>query len=396
MRIVMGIITAALAAGVVWLLWPVEVPGDLNLEPLPLDVPQDDVERAREYARVARLFVLGSLLAPILGLAALASDAPRLARRLPASPLARVLAMLGVVLAVVWLARLPFRAALHWWRRRHDLTDQGYLDWLVAPWLATLVFAVVSAVALLAAVWLARRLGGRWWLAGAGLLAVLGAVLVVAQPLVLAPRLDPLPDRRLRNQIEALARAAAIGDVEVEVRRVSDRTRALNAEVAGIGPTKRVILWDTLLSGSVTRREARHLAAHEIGHVERAHLWKGLGWFVLATPLLAGAVAWAALRRGGIGAAEAVPAAALALLVVEVALLPAANFLSRRYEAEADWRALELARDPQAAQSLLQRFVGTNLVDPDPPRWAQLLLATHPTLEERSAMVTAWETRNFP
>jgi STE24 endopeptidase len=304
--------------------------------------------------------------------------------------------MLGVVLAIIWLARLPFRAGLHWWRRRHGLSDQGYLDWLVAPWSSTLAWVVVFCLALVAAIWLARRLGARWWIGGAALVAGLGAALVLVQPLVLAPRLEPLSDRRLAGQIRALAREAGIGDLEVEVRRASDRTRALNAEVAGIGPTRRVILWDTLLRGSVTRREARHLAAHEIAHVERRHLWKGLGWFVLVAPLLAAAVAWVVRRSGGMAAPEAVPSAALAVLVLQVALLPAASFLSRRYEAEADWQALELARDPAAAESLFRRLVGTNLADPDPPAWARVLLSTHPSLEQRAAMVTAWETRNAP
>jgi STE24 endopeptidase len=396
MRILIGIIAAALALGAAWLLWPTVVPDDLDLVGIPLPVPPEDVERARDYARVARLFVLGALLAPLLAVTALASDAPRLARRLPGSMLVRSLGMLGVVLVVAWLARLPFRAGLHWWRRRHGLSEQGYLDWLLAPWLGTLAFVAAAALALVAAIWLARRLGRRWWLAAAALLALLGAVLVLVQPLVLAPRLDPLRDRQLAAQIEALARRAGIGDVEVEVRRVSDRTRSLNAEVAGIGPTRRVVLWDTLLRGSVTRREARHLAAHEIAHVERRHLWKGLGWFLLATPLLAYGVAWATRRRGGITAPEAVPAAALALLVLQLALLPGANFLSRRYEAEADWRALDLARDPEAAESLFRRLVGANLVDPDPPLWAEVALATHPSLEERAAMVAAWEGRGAP
>src|SRR5688572_16795334 len=107
MRILIGIIAAALALGAAWLLWPTVVPDDLNLLGVPLPVPPEDVERALDYARVARLFVLGSLVAPLFAIAALASDAPRLARRLPGSPLVRSLTMLGVVLVVAWLARLP-------------------------------------------------------------------------------------------------------------------------------------------------------------------------------------------------------------------------------------------------------------------------------------------------
>jgi STE24 endopeptidase len=80
-------------------------------------------------------------------------------------------------------------------------------------------------------------------------------------------------------------------------------------------------------------------------------------------------------------------------MVVQLALLPFANAISRRYEAEADWVALQATRDPQAARGLFRRFTETNLAQPSPPSWAYVLLSTHPSLAERMAMAEVWAKR---
>ena len=388
-----------IGAVVLWLvaarlLWETQVPADLRVPETARDAVADAAAKeARTYARVLRALWLGGALAQLAALAALAAAAPRLARRARGRPLARSLQLLVVALAAGWLARLPFRGAAHWWRRRHDLSRQPYPEWLLDPWLELLAFALAACVALAVAVLLARRLGGRWWVAGVPLFAALGMTVVVLHPLVLAPRLEPLADRALAAEIGRIAARLDAGEPPVEVRDASERTRAFNAEVAGIGPTRRVVLWDTALDGRLTRAQVRFLAAHELAHVARRHLWKGLGWFALLSPLLVYGVAVAARRRGGIAEPGAVPAAALALVALELALLPFVNVISRRYEREADWVALQVTRDAHAPVGLFRALTAENLADPDPPRWAFVLLATHPSIEQRIGLARAWAAR---
>jgi STE24 endopeptidase len=81
----------------------------------------------------------------------------------------------------------------------------------------------------------------------------------------------------------------------------------------------------------------------------------------------------------------------LVLVAVELALLPLANVVSRRYEAEADWLALTATRDPDAATSLLRRLSVTGLSQPDPPGWWHAVFGTHPSLVERVAIARAWD-----
>jgi len=95
-------------------------------------------------------------------------------------------------------------------------------------------------------------------------------------------------------------------------------------------------------------------------------------------------------RRGGMGAPEAIPLALLVVVVFQLVTTPLANTISRRMEAEADWKALEVTRDPASLEGLMIGFSETGLGDPDPPAWAQLMLGTHPSLADRVAMARAW------
>jgi STE24 endopeptidase len=295
----------------------------------------------------------------------------------------------AATLVAVWLVRLPFVLTAHWWRRRYGISRSDYGTILVDPWLERLGALAVACAAIALAMVLARRLGERWWLAGGPAFAVFAAVFLLAQPLLLVPRLEPLRNEALAAEIRALAREQGVGEVEVEVRDASRRTRAINAELYGVGPTKRMVIWDTALDGRLSRAEIRSLVAHEFGHVEADHVWKSIGWLFLFAVPSAFVVARVTRRRGGLGQAPAVPLALLAFAVLQLALLPATNAISRRYEAEADWLALRATREPEAFVGLTRTLAAASLAQPDPPRWARVLLGTHPTPLERIAMSRA-------
>ena len=358
-------------------LWRADV-GETGDGPVRFDT--DVLERAEAYARGARLLWLAGVVVELAVLAALVPHGPRLARRARGPSVVRGLQVLLVVLAAVWLARLPVAVAAQWWRRRYGLSDAGYLDPLVLnPWLELLGSVVLACVALAAGMLLARHFGRRWWLVGAPALVVVGAASVLLQPLVLAPKLDRLEDPALAAEIRALGDRLGVKVDRVEVRRASERTTRVNAEVYGLGATRTVVLWDTLLDGRYTEDEIRFLAAHELAHVQAHHVWKGLGWLVLLAPPLV----WILSRAARLEDPGQVPRAVLVVVLLQLAVLPLTNVVSRRYEAEADHLGLQATREPAAAEATFRRFVRTNLNDPSPPAWARILLATHPTTEDR-------------
>jgi STE24 endopeptidase len=93
------------------------------------------------------------------------------------------------------------------------------------------------------------------------------------------------------------------------------------------------------------------------------------------------------------GSPEAVPLALFVTVAFYFVLSPVQNMISRRMEAEADWKALESTRDPAAMRGLMRGFAKTSLGDPSPPAWTYILFGTHPTLEQRVAMAEAWAAR---
>ena len=79
--------------------------------------------------------------------------------------------------------------------------------------------------------------------------------------------------------------------------------------------------------------------------------------------------------------------------VIGLLTAPIQNVVSRRYEAEADWRALNATRDPASARKLFQSFERTSLEEPSPPLWDYLWLEDHPTLAQRMEMVEQWKKK---
>ena len=357
-----------------------------------------ELDRADRFRSVTRALWGASVALELIVLALLVWRGRGLARRLGMVARGRVrtgvsLGLVAVALAA--LATLPLAATRHWWNRRYGLSEQGYAPWLGDWALSVAVRAALVALAVAGVVWLAGRLGSRWWLAAAPALAALAAGFVLVQPLVVQPlfnRFEPLPDAALAAEVRALGEEIGVEIETVQVADASRRTTTANAYVAGIGPTRRVVFFDTILDGRFSAPELASVAAHELAHVARNHVWKGVAWFVLlAVPGLA-LVAWVTGRRGGLRDPALVPLGLLVALTVSLVTLPLQNAVSRRYEAEADWIALRATGDPDASIGLDRRLAETSLGDPDPPGWAKLFLSTHPPTLERIAMAQAFRT----
>jgi Zn-dependent protease with chaperone function len=248
-------------------------------------------------------------------------------------------------------------------------------------------------IALLIVMGLARRLGDRWWLPGAAVFVGIAALFSFV-----APYLDfttsPLKDEALLAAARADESKLGIGHIPLRVETVSADTDEANAYAFGIGPSRRVVFWDTILQDPFTEEEQKVVLAHELAHHSQEHLPKGIGWFALFAIPGAWILMLATRRRGGMGDPAAVPLALFVVAVFQLATLPLANHISSRMEAEADWKALEVTRDPAGLEHLMVTFSKTSLGDPDPPRLAQLVFGTHPTLADRIAMARAFETTN--
>jgi Zn-dependent protease with chaperone function len=379
------------------LLWPTEVPDDLrqpNLDPSAF-FSAAQLDEARDYEAFTRINAVLSIVVLLVVLALYARHGERFTRESAAGRIGTgmLLAMLGF--AFVWLAQLPFGLVQLWWDRRHDVSDQPYLEWVVSSWLSLGGVFIFVCVAVLIAMALAGLLPRLWWIPAAVVFAGLGLLFTFTAPL-LTPDLHPLDDKRLAAEAKRLAREEGVGDIPVRVEDVDAFTDEPNAFATGLGPTRRVILWNTILERPFDDREVRVVIAHELAHHSRDHLWKLSAWFAIGALPVAFLIALVTQRRGGMGEARAVPLALLTVVALQIAITPAQNAVSRRMESEADWVALQSTRDPNAAIELHEELAQKSHSDPDPPAWAVQLFGTHPDAMERIAMAEAWKARNRP
>src|ERR671930_518110 len=232
----------------------------------------------------------------------------------------------------------------------------------------TLGLAVLSALAF-------TRLGS--WLYDAVPGAAFPALVVVLSGVVRLPL--GFWRGHVRERRRALARRAGVPVREVLVADASRRTRKVNAYVSGLGSTRRVVLFDTLLR-EAEPRQVELVVAHELGHRRARHVAKGtlLGMVGAAATV---AVLWALVSDPG--DLRNAPLVLLVAEALELAGLPVAAAVSRRWEREADRFSLDGTRDPEAFEAAHRELATANLSDLDPPRPVYALLFTHPTAPQR-------------
>jgi len=384
-------VLAAVWAISAYLLWQTTVPSSLHLPHVDTAATFSHavLHRAQSYDHFASLLGVLGLLLSVAVFAVYAWWGPGFVRESAAGPLGTgmLLGMLGF--GLLWLAEVPFTLLGIWWDRRHHVSHESYWKAVLGGWLVLgFAFALLCA-ALLIVMGLARLVGDWWWLLAAPVFVGLVALFAFGSP-YLEPT-HPILDPRLAATVGALERRAHTGHVPVRVEDVSGSMP--NAVTEGIGPSRRVVLWDTLLDGRFTPGEVKVVIAHELGHAKRQHVLKSIGWYALFAFPGAWIISRVTRRRGGMGEPAAVPLALLTLVVLELLALPIQNAITRHMEAEADWRALQTTRDPKDAQSLFEKFVPITLEDPAPPTWEYLLGENHPTIDQRIAMVRAWRAR---
>jgi STE24 endopeptidase len=392
-RIVAVAVGIAVWIAAVLLLLPTAVPDGLDVPAIDVDAVfgADTVDRAERFERVQLILWALSQLATLLALGLYARWGVGYIRESAGGRIATgmLLGMLG--LGFAWLARLPLALVSFWWARRHDLTETGWVEWVVGDYLQLGGTFLAICLALLVFMGFAGWLGDHWWLPAALVVVGIFAALSLLTPYLSTELRDLEPD--LRSAATRYERDQGVTGIAYRVEEVSDETPLANAYAVGFGPTKQVVLWNTLLDGRFSDGAVRVVLAHEIAHHSSDHLRKGIAWFALFAVPSAWLLAWTARRRGGMARPEAVPLALLVLALIQLATAPAANWLSQRAEAEADWKALASTRDPAGARDLFVGFADTALGDPDPPAWSHVLIDSHPTLAERVAMAEAWARR---
>ncbi len=317
---------------------------------------------------------------------------------------AQVLELSALVLGVSALVRLPLSFWRGWvYERRWGFSTQTFRGWLSDRVKGLVLGVMLTGAGLLLLIGSVRAWPGRWPAVAAPGAAVFALVLSLLAPLLferLFNRFWPLPDASLVADLTALSEGAGVPVRTILVADASRRTRKSNAYVSGIGPTRRLVLFDTLLEDT-PRPQLRGVVAHELGHRRYRHVAVGtaltMAGAAAAVLVVWGVLSWDALvsaaGASGPGDPRVVPLILLTFLVLELLALPFGTWVSRRWERTADRFALEMTGDGEAMEHLHRRLASANLSDLDPPRALYVLLFSHPTPPERIAAARATMAR---
>ncbi len=353
------------------------------------------IERARAYRRPQLgLFAAGAAL-DTAALAWLARHPPRRLRAEASRP-APAAAVAGAALSLgLAAAGLPLGAIAHRRAVRVGLATQGWGGWARDVVRARALGAVFAGAGGAGTVALIRRRPRDWWMAGTVALLGVAVAGAYAGPVVIDPifnRFEPLPDGETRRDVLDLARGAGVDVGDVLVADASRRTTAVNAYVTGLGATKRVVLFDTLLDGGFSRDEVRLVVAHELAHVAHRDVRRGLLYLLLVAPAAVHAAAQVTETLApGEASPAALPALALAAGAVGAVVGTIANRLSRAVERRADSFSLRQTGGVDAFVGFETGIAVRNVADPDPPRLLHALLSTHPTTLERIGIAMAYK-----
>jgi len=370
-------------------------------QPGPAAVPVDasgylassQITAGEDYRGDTRALLLAALVVELGALGLLAFVLPRRLSRLsflerrPFLGAAAVGCGLSLLLAVLVV---PVGWIGHELAVDVGLSVQGAASWIYDRVRSIGIGALYAAIGALLLVLLQRRLPRTWWAAGAGVIVGFAIVVSFLAPVVIAPvfnDFEPIEAGPLRSDVVELAERADVDIGDVYSVDASSRRTSLNAYIAGLGSTRRVVLYDNLIDAA-ERDALLSVVAHELAHVKQNDIPRGILFVALVAPLgmlfvreLGDAIA----RRAGTGPgrAAAVPAYALAITVASLALGLIGNQLSRQVEERADRFAIELTGQPEALIAQRVESAERNVSDPDPPGWFSAVFGSHPSTIDR-------------
>jgi STE24 endopeptidase len=355
---------------------------------------------AHAYQRAGRIrgWIHQALLLPLAIATVLAGSRIASALDTPGPLILDAAVYAWAAVAAMWIAGLPFALAGERAARRAGLSHQGTRSWFIDRAKGLAISAVVAPPALWGVVAALRQWPHGWWVP-----VTIGSICVellftVIAPVVIVPlfmRSHALPPGPLADDLHALAERAGVQVGALRVLEASAKMSASNAFVAGIGPTRRIVLFDNLLGDDPDTEqqiaETRAVLAHEFGHHARGDLWRMSAASAAGTAIVLAVVAAGlthlpdALTHRSAGAFAELPALFVGAALVQNLTAAVLGAYSRRRERAADAYGVRLIGDGEAFARALENLVASNLAELRPPRYEQWLGASHPPPYERIA-----------
>jgi STE24 endopeptidase len=374
-------------------------------------LPPDKLRQAEAlYTTGLRLFLAGTVygIAVLLAILWLRVSARfrDLAERASARRFTQALVFVPLLTLSIDVLALPLGIYRQQLVSSYGLSVQSWGSWFWDWTKGELIGLPVATLLVWGLYAILRRSPRLWWLYG--WLAALPLIVLVVwiQPLVVAPLFNSFEPLEATQPalVDDLERITQRGGLTIERSRMflmkaSDKVTTYNAYVAGIGSSKRVVVWDNT-ARDLARGETLFVFGHEQGHYVLHHIWISVGLqavglllaLYLAYRVIDGAIARFGARWGVRSAGDwaSLPVLLLVLSLFSIASRPALATLQRHLEHQADIYGLEAIHglvpdSEQAAAGAFQKLGEKGLSYPSPYPLHVLWTYTHPPIAERLA-----------
>ena len=286
-----------------------------------------------------------------------------------------------------FLAMLPFRFISYQLARFYGTSTMTLIHWVRNRGIDFLVDFGLVMMMIHIVLLIIKKFPRRWWFVTWLAFIPFAFFFMLIQPIFIDPlyhEFQPLENVALEARILSMAREAGVSTSRVFVVEMSDKTNTINGYVTGVGPTARIVLWDTTLE-QLSDDAVMFLMAHEIAHYVYRDIYRGI---VVAIVFAFGGlfIVYKVIDKVDKADRESLKRIPIALLTVWMLLFavsPVTNLISRRIEVRADVFALEMTNDVKGGIDLFETLARTSLNEVNPPRLVRIFRSTHPSLFER-------------
>jgi STE24 endopeptidase len=366
-----------------------------------LDEHQKSVDYAVERLQLSRLdTVVGSALTALLLIGGLFAFFERTIVAMVGSGYLAGLLLVGALLLTYAVVELPFS----WWRTFRIEQKFGFNRTTPGLFVADIlkgagIAAVLGAPFILAIDFILRNVGDLWWLAGWGLYVGFNLVMLLIIPTFVIPlfnKLEPIDDTGLRGRIEVLLTRCGFRSKGLFKMDASKRSGHGNAFFTGFGPSKRIVLFDTIIA-SLSAEEIEAVLAHELGHFKLKHIVKRMATQLVTSLIGFAVIGWLIAQPSFTTAFGVTSAMPLTGLILAMLVLPAftgwfrgfSNWRSRVHEFEADAYAAVQTNGADLASALLKLHKDNAAPSTTDPVYSTFKHSHPPTAERIARLQTA-------
>ncbi|HPY75075.1 MAG TPA: M48 family metallopeptidase [Planctomycetota bacterium] len=308
-----------------------------------------------------------------------------------ASNILRGLALFGIILLFMEICSLPFSYYAHFVvEEKFGFNRQTVRLWIKDKIIGLILSCVLLCPVLSLAIYFIENIGSYWWIYVWLLFFSYGLLISFIYPIFIAPifnKFTPLEEGSLRTRLESLVKKANFPLKNVFVMDASKRSVHSNAYFAGLGKTKRLVLYDSMLK-DFSEEELETVVAHEIGHYKKHHILKSLLlsqfssfiFFFLAGLILHDQRLYDIFFVQNQSTYMGLLSLSIISGIISSYLSPLTNFFSWKYETEADVYALELTGNKEPFKTMLFKLEEKNLSNLTPhPVYARYYYSHPPT-----------------